>query len=60
MARSGDSSDTIESVQLGESGGYDGSGEYDGSVGPGESDSGDPCDTYESGDENGTDEQNSR
>ena len=25
-----------------------------------ESDSGDPCDTYESGDENGTDEQNSR
>ena len=26
MARSDDSSDTIESVQLGESGGYDGSG----------------------------------
>ena len=46
MARSGDSSDTIESVSLGESGGYDGSGEYDGSVGPCESDSGDPCDTY--------------
>ena len=40
MARSGDSSDTIESVSLGES------GEYDGSVGPCESDSGDPCDTY--------------
>ena len=55
MARSGDSSDTIESVQLGESDGYDGSGEYYGSVGPG-----DPCDTYESDDEHGTDEQDSR
>ena len=54
MARSGDSSDTIESVSLGES------GEYDGSVGPCESDSGDPCDTYESGDEHRTDEQDSR
>ena len=36
---------------MGESGGYDGSGEYNGSVGPCESDSGDPFDTYESGDE---------
>ena len=39
---------------MGESDGYDGSGEYYGSVGPG-----DPCDTYESIDEHGADEQDS-
>ena len=55
MAKSGDSGDTIEPVYLGES------GEYGGFVGPGISDdSGDPCDTYESIDEHGADEQDSR
>ena len=61
MAKSGDSGDNIESVYLGESGVYDRSGEYCWPVGPGESDdSGDPCDTYESIDEHGADEQDSR